>query len=139
MSDNASLTNTATAAAPEKSLGKVVVGMSGGVDSSTVTAMLQDQGYDVIGMTLWLMKGKGSCCTDALVDAAQLCEELGIPHHVVDTRDIFEENISAIVPEGNTGFQYEVSWFFRDSEKNFTSNRKTEKTTFVDLFSPSSK
>ncbi len=84
----------------EKPLGKVVVGMSGGVDSSTVTAMLQDQGYDVIGMTLWLMKGKGSCCTDALVDAAQLCEELGIPHHVVDTRDIFEENIVNYLVDG---------------------------------------
>ena len=105
MSDSAPTSTLSTltdAPAPpqEQSLGKVVVGMSGGVDSSTVTAMLQDQGYDVIGMTLWLMKGKGSCCTDALVDAAQLCEELGIPHHIVDTRELFEKNIVNYLVDG---------------------------------------
>jgi tRNA-specific 2-thiouridylase len=42
------------------SMKNVVVGLSGGVDSSTAAAMLHDQGYSVVGLTLWLMKGRGS-------------------------------------------------------------------------------
>jgi tRNA-uridine 2-sulfurtransferase len=72
---------------------KIAVGLSGGVDSSVAVAVLQQQGYDVVGVTLWLMKGKGQCCSEGMVDAAQLCEQLGIEHHVVDTRDLFQENI----------------------------------------------
>lgn len=79
---------------------KVVVGLSGGVDSSTAAALLQDQGYAVEGLTLWLMKGKGQCCSEGLVDAAALCEQLGIPHHVVDTRDRFQENIIDYLVQG---------------------------------------
>ncbi|WP_326498298.1 tRNA 2-thiouridine(34) synthase MnmA [Leptolyngbya sp. GGD] len=74
-------------------MNKVVVGLSGGVDSSVAAATLHDQGYDVVGLTLWLMKGKGQCCSEGMVDAAKLCEELGIPHHIVDSRDVFQENI----------------------------------------------
>lgn len=74
-------------------MSKVVVGLSGGVDSSTAAAMLHQQGYDVTGLTLWLMKGKGQCCSEGMVDAAKLCDELGISHHVVDTRDVFEQYI----------------------------------------------
>lgn len=72
---------------------KVVVGLSGGVDSSVAAATLHRQGYDVVGVTLWLMKGKGQCCSDGMLDAARLCEELDIPHHIVDSRDVFEKNI----------------------------------------------
>lgn len=72
---------------------KVVVGLSGGVDSSVAAAILHNQGYEVIGLTLWLMKGKGQCCSEGMVDAAVICEQLGIPHHVVDIRDIFTTNI----------------------------------------------
>ncbi|WP_299486395.1 tRNA 2-thiouridine(34) synthase MnmA [Acaryochloris sp. IP29b_bin.137] len=72
---------------------RIVVGLSGGVDSSTAAASLKEQGYEVIGLTLWLMQGKGQCCSDGLVDAAQLCDDLGIPHHIVDTRDLFSSNI----------------------------------------------
>ncbi|MCC0178317.1 tRNA 2-thiouridine(34) synthase MnmA [Waterburya agarophytonicola K14] len=74
-------------------MNKVVVGLSGGVDSSVAAAVLHHQGYEVIGLTLWLMKGKGQCCSEGMVDAGRLCEELAIPHHIVDSRDVFKENI----------------------------------------------
>ncbi|MGF1481733.1 MAG: tRNA 2-thiouridine(34) synthase MnmA [Cyanophyceae cyanobacterium] len=74
-------------------MNRVVVGLSGGVDSSVAAATLHHQGYDVVGLTLWLMKGKGQCCSEGLVDAARICEQLDIPHHVVDSRDVFQANI----------------------------------------------
>ena len=74
-------------------MNKVVVGLSGGVDSSVAAAALHRQGYAVEGLTLWLMKGKGQCCSEGMADAARLCEELEIPYHVVDTRELFEKNI----------------------------------------------
>jgi tRNA-uridine 2-sulfurtransferase len=72
---------------------KVVVGLSGGVDSSVAAAMLCDRGYDVVGLTLWLMRGKGQCCSEGMVDAAKICEQLGITHQIVDSRDTFEQYI----------------------------------------------
>jgi tRNA-specific 2-thiouridylase len=74
-------------------MNKVVVGLSGGVDSSVAAATLHRQGYEVVGLTLWLMKGKGQCCSDGMIDAARLCDELEIPHHIVDSREVFEKNI----------------------------------------------
>lgn len=72
---------------------KIVVGLSGGVDSSVAAAALHHQNYEVVGITLWLMKGKGQCCSEGMVDAASICEQLGIPHHIVDSRELFKENI----------------------------------------------
>lgn len=74
-------------------MNKVVVGLSGGVDSSVAAATLHRQGYDVVGLTLWLMRGKGQCCSEGMVDAARLCEELEIPYHVVDSREVFDKYI----------------------------------------------
>jgi tRNA-specific 2-thiouridylase len=74
-------------------MSKVVVGLSGGVDSSVAAAALHRQGYEVVGLTLWLMKGKGQCCSEGMIDAARLCEELDIPHHIVDSRDLFQKHI----------------------------------------------
>lgn len=79
---------------------KVVVGLSGGVDSSTAASILHHQGYEVVGLTLWLMKGKGQCCSEGMVDAAYICEQLGIPHHIVDTRDLFQTQIVDYLVEG---------------------------------------
>ncbi len=72
---------------------RIVAALSGGVDSSTVAAILHEQGYAVEGVTLWLMRGKGQCCSEGLVDAAAICEQLGIPHHIVDSRELFQTNI----------------------------------------------
>jgi len=74
-------------------MNKVVVGLSGGVDSSVAAATLHHQGYEVVGLTLWLMKGKGQCCSEGMVDAAYICEQLGVPHHIVDSREVFQANI----------------------------------------------
>jgi len=81
-------------------MASIVVGLSGGVDSSVAAAVLHRQGFDVIGLTLWLMKGKGQCCSEGMVDAARLCEELGVPYHVVDTRDLFQQHIVDYLVEG---------------------------------------
>ncbi|NET56169.1 MAG: tRNA 2-thiouridine(34) synthase MnmA [Symploca sp. SIO2E6] len=74
-------------------MNRIVVGLSGGVDSSVAAATLHHQGYEVVGLTLWLMKGKGQCCSEGMVDAAFICEQLGIPHHIVDSRELFQNNI----------------------------------------------
>ncbi len=79
---------------------RVVVGMSGGVDSSVAAASLVNQGYDVIGLTLWLMKGKGQCCSEGMVDAAKICEQLSMEHVIVDSRDVFSEHIIDFLVSG---------------------------------------
>jgi tRNA-specific 2-thiouridylase len=79
---------------------RVAVGLSGGVDSSLTAALLRAAGWQVEGLTLWLMSGKGACCAEGLVDAAGLCEELGIPHHVVDSRQTFQQEIVQFLVQG---------------------------------------
>ena len=82
---------------------RVAVGLSGGVDSSLTAALLVQAGWQVEGLTLWLMSGKGACCAEGLVDAAAICEQLGVPHHVVDSRQQFREQIVDFLVEGYAG------------------------------------
>jgi len=78
----------------------VAVGLSGGVDSSLTAALLVEAGWEVEGLTLWLMSGKGACCAEGLVDAAGVCEQLEVPHHVVDFREHFKEQIVDFLVQG---------------------------------------
>ena len=79
---------------------RVAVGLSGGVDSSLTAALCVEAGWEVEGLTLWLMSGKGACCAEGLVDAAAICEQLGVPHHVVDFRAHFQREIVDFLVEG---------------------------------------
>jgi tRNA-specific 2-thiouridylase len=74
---------------------KVVVAMSGGVDSSVAAALLKQQGYDVTGMMLrlWSEPGKeesNRCCTpDAMAQARRVAGILDIPFYVIDAKEVF--------------------------------------------------
>ncbi len=72
---------------------KVLLGMSGGVDSSTSALLLKQQGYDVIGCTLELFKS-GKCCNqDTYLDAKAVCGQIGIPHFVFDAQKEFRQDV----------------------------------------------
>ncbi|WP_170480463.1 tRNA 2-thiouridine(34) synthase MnmA [Ruegeria arenilitoris] len=79
---------------------RVVVAMSGGVDSSVVAADLADQGYDVVGVTLQLydhgaaLAKKGACCAGIDIhDARRVAEARGFPHYVLDYENIFKDAV----------------------------------------------
>ncbi len=76
---------------------RVLLGMSGGVDSSVAGYLLREQGYDVVGVTMkvWpqdcLSRAEDKCCgPQAIADARSVAHSLGIPHYVVDEADQFE-------------------------------------------------
>src|SRR5690348_3774733 len=85
----------------------IAVAMSGGVDSSTVAAMLKDQGYEIVGLTLQLWNQRrlagrngmpeqvqGRCCSiDDVYDARRVAETLGIPYYVVNEQERFERDV----------------------------------------------
>ena len=82
---------------------KVMIGMSGGVDSSVAAYLLKEQGYDVIGVTmkLWqddeeyeLIENDGGCCSlEAVEDARSVAQKLGIPFYVLNFKEVFKEKV----------------------------------------------
>lgn len=80
---------------------RVVVAMSGGVDSSAVAAMLKDEGYDVVGLTMRLYdpvkeaeQCSRTCCAGKDIrDAQRVADAIGIPHYVVDFEEIFRRDV----------------------------------------------
>lgn len=74
--------------------GRIGVGMSGGLDSTVVAALLRDQGHDVMGLTLHMFKEGSRCCSIEDIDRARrICDLLEIPHATVNVVDYFRETI----------------------------------------------
>lgn len=96
---------------------KVVVGMSGGVDSSVAAYLLKEQGYDVIGVTMQIWQEKEakvelsstSCCgITAVDDARRVANQIGIPYYVMNFREDFQKNV--------------IDYFISEYEKGRTPN-----------------
>ena len=82
--------------------GRILVAMSGGIDSSLAAVMLHDEGYEVIGMTMktWDYAGSGGskketgCCSlDSINDARNIAVQLGFPHFILDIREEFGDYV----------------------------------------------
>ncbi|MFC0280810.1 tRNA 2-thiouridine(34) synthase MnmA [Falsigemmobacter intermedius] len=89
---------------------RVVVAMSGGVDSSVVAAVLKEEGYDVVGVTLQLydhgaaLAKKGACCAGRDIhDARRVAEQMGFPHYVLDYENTFREAVMEEFAESYLG------------------------------------
>src|SRR6478609_5022835 len=96
---------------------RVIVGMSGGVDSSVAAALLLEQGYDVIGVTmrLWTLEdksaasGRQQCCSvEDVDDARAVAQQLGIPHYTLNLERQFNEQV--------------VDYFVREYQQGRTPN-----------------
>jgi tRNA-specific 2-thiouridylase len=83
-------------------LGRVLVAMSGGIDSSVAAVMLHEQGYEVVGMTMktWdyassggNKKETGCCSLDSINDARNIAVQLGFPHYIIDIREEFGDYV----------------------------------------------
>src|SRR6266513_810410 len=78
---------------------RVLVAMSGGVDSSVAAALLVEQGYDVVGATMKLfcygddVPDRPCCSLDSINDARRVCQQLGVPHYVLNLESAFGRDV----------------------------------------------
>ena len=72
---------------------RVLLGMSGGVDSSVSALLLKKQGYEVIGTTMELFVGSSCCNTNTYIDAKNVCNQIGVPHFIYNFKDEFKKYV----------------------------------------------
>ena len=72
---------------------RVMLGMSGGVDSSVSALLLKEKGYDVIGATLELFAGSSCCNINTYIDAKGVCNQIGVPHFTFNYKDEFKKYV----------------------------------------------
>lgn len=72
---------------------KVLLGMSGGVDSSVSALLLKENGYDVVGATMELFAGSSCCNINTYIDAKNVCTQIGIPHFTFNYKDEFKKYV----------------------------------------------
>ena len=83
---------------------RVLIAMSGGIDSSVAAMLLLEQGYELVGVTFrtfdsikesCLAKEKGCCSIESIMEAKYLAEQLGFEHHILDFRETFRQHVIA--------------------------------------------
>lgn len=72
---------------------RVLLGMSGGVDSSVSALLLKEQGYEVVGTTMELFAGSSCCNTNTYIDAKNVCNQIGVPHFIYNFKDEFKKYV----------------------------------------------